>query len=1261
MYKINRLPETIDIGYTGEHQFREIQIDMTPWMELMPAGVPSIVHIRPGETKDDAYKAETTFENNILTWKISMSDLGSEDGRGIAQVWLEDVTGLTVNHRGKSTRFFTVVCGSAGEADAIPASQTNWEGKLALKVDKTSIANNLTTTEEGKVLDARQGKALNDSKVDKSSIVNNLDATEEGGVLDARQGKALDDKKVDIHTVQEAGKFLQTDENGDAVWGGPASPTDIGNAVTTWLEANIPTGTTVVVDKSLSTDSAAADAQIAGRAFKANKGSLEKATEQIIGTKALVFVPGYYRVYSDNTVVDTSAPEISNTTSKTMVTALCPCAEGDVFTIRAYGGAAAAAAYGFLNSSKQGISRGTTNALYEGNVTAPANAAYFIVNNNLTNNSTDYYAYKGVKIIKKVENAQECIDDALNGLAERKTWIYNESNTHPTLWRTGYYSSSGFNSSTRYITTDARFGPLNSGCDTLIAKSFDPKWGIEVVEYNRSGQYTETYGSVSNKTNVVRVRVRPGYTYRLNQGLFPTNKASSFLTRDNIAKTGLWFIKSATSEQDTDPKSDFTEETVKSCSFGNVSVYSFDKSEMMLYKVEDNEIIESKVVTGSDYILCDSSYLYNLQIENQYNETVYHIYFYDQNKNITWSILDYTDSNGRKNCFTPEALKAINGFQFANLTTGYYMRIAIEQTNTSGTTPHLYVWNKAKFGMHMVATHGSYIDNSFVSLPSGGESLISVTKEIGFLMAKPGYTFIGMRVLQDNGYYSTPDNSSFTFPCQCVSLSGWTGWSHSKNLIIVKNYNYSTGTYDAEPVAGDISDYVCALPISSKEGIIINSNAIGKSKLIANAIADVMAVAWECKKTTENWAGHTYKQGVTYHGVPYRSDWQNAAYFGWHVTAHTFVNAANDPDSIFYEGAPTGGTLKPGPYYGLVCSSFGTLVSFFNYPSTNYGFLSDPNYVINVANDPEVGSLISNGNGHCMILVLKTNGADDIGHAIIGESSGDFTRYHAFYSNYKSADLARGSDGNADIRNYIYHVNMKEDLNVQICLNIKDYSITNGSARPYKGDGSVYTSKEDVKINIKDSSASRLYYQKFTGTFSRGRPSGSLTASGDPQYISITPGDTSAVLRTKTVNGSYTGVELEHGAVYGVWASVDSGQTTAPENTEYFEWHDLAQEPITYSYVDGVLVTDDEFWYARGFGKNYVNPIRGNNGGMISIPYEKPKKSMDGSTTAEHSDYSKYAEKFVINTSHQMFFYRKGKLGNYLAAGTIEEPGPDPD
>jgi hypothetical protein len=57
-----------------------------------------------------------------------------------------------------------------------------------------SVANNLTTTEEGYVLDARQGPVivllLND-KVGLDKIVNNLTTTAAGYVLDARQGKKL--------------------------------------------------------------------------------------------------------------------------------------------------------------------------------------------------------------------------------------------------------------------------------------------------------------------------------------------------------------------------------------------------------------------------------------------------------------------------------------------------------------------------------------------------------------------------------------------------------------------------------------------------------------------------------------------------------------------------------------------------------------------------------------------------------------------------------------------------------------------------------------------------------------------------------------------------------------------------------------------------------------------------------------------------------------------------------------------------------------
>ena len=127
MHKVNQLPQNIDIGYVGEQLFRPIEIDMTPWMAKMPNGVPSIVHTRPGESDDDAYIAATTFENNVLTWTISASDLGSDEGVGIAQVWLEEEENNTLNKRGMSAVFATIIHGSVGNQDpVVPPSQLPW-------------------------------------------------------------------------------------------------------------------------------------------------------------------------------------------------------------------------------------------------------------------------------------------------------------------------------------------------------------------------------------------------------------------------------------------------------------------------------------------------------------------------------------------------------------------------------------------------------------------------------------------------------------------------------------------------------------------------------------------------------------------------------------------------------------------------------------------------------------------------------------------------------------------------------------------------------------------------------------------------------------------------------------------------------------------------------------------------------------------------------------------------------------------------------
>ena len=147
-------------------------------------------------------------------------------------------------------------------------------------------------------------------------------------------------------------------------------------------------------------------------ALNYTRQSTENEFEQVTGNRALIFRPGLFKCFANgSTTIDTDNPITGTTVSDDTMTTIFPCQPGDVFHIRAYGGSETACAYGFLNSSKAGIARGGANQLYEGTVTATANAAYIIVNNNITNNPTNFYAYKGSAIKDKTAYTQQSIDE----------------------------------------------------------------------------------------------------------------------------------------------------------------------------------------------------------------------------------------------------------------------------------------------------------------------------------------------------------------------------------------------------------------------------------------------------------------------------------------------------------------------------------------------------------------------------------------------------------------------------------------------------------------------------------------------------------------------------------------------------------------------------------------------------------------------------------------------------------------------------------
>lgn len=74
---------------------------------------------------------------------------------------------------------------------------------LGSAITSDKVKNNLTTTDAGYVLDARQGKVLNDkfgSYVPTANIVDNLTTASSSKVLSANQGKALADRMTTVET-----------------------------------------------------------------------------------------------------------------------------------------------------------------------------------------------------------------------------------------------------------------------------------------------------------------------------------------------------------------------------------------------------------------------------------------------------------------------------------------------------------------------------------------------------------------------------------------------------------------------------------------------------------------------------------------------------------------------------------------------------------------------------------------------------------------------------------------------------------------------------------------------------------------------------------------------------------------------------------------------------------------------------------------------------------------------------------------------------
>lgn len=82
------------------------------------------------------------------------------------------------------------------------AMRTNPTPDLSPVLKKTDIIDNTSTNDNTKVLSAKQGKLLNDTKLNKTDVIGNLTNTDDTKALAASQGKILNDKKIDKTAIE---------------------------------------------------------------------------------------------------------------------------------------------------------------------------------------------------------------------------------------------------------------------------------------------------------------------------------------------------------------------------------------------------------------------------------------------------------------------------------------------------------------------------------------------------------------------------------------------------------------------------------------------------------------------------------------------------------------------------------------------------------------------------------------------------------------------------------------------------------------------------------------------------------------------------------------------------------------------------------------------------------------------------------------------------------------------------------------------------
>ena len=611
------------------------------------------------------------------------------------------------------------------------------------------------------------------------------------------------------------------------------------------------------------------------------------------------------------------------------------------------------------------------------------------------------------------------------------------------------------------------------------------------------------------------------------------------------------------------------------------------------YYEQDNEIVEvDENINGTDYIKCPKYLVLCFDPDDTAARVI--VYFYtksDDTYALTWEYLDLTASTGAKNLMrSGNSHNRVIPIDSDDV----YVRIA----NSVEGNVHVFGWTGEHFGCEISGMSASPTNDTYMLEPAitSGYTGITIPGNARFICMKNHMmrNLWGVKGSQHDKIFDSMYMQSAILP---------EGYDYFVSRIFTNTIPQAgDGIIDNNAVMfTDFSDDISVLTTySGEKPSAVAYDVIKRAKQLAD-------ISWVCRVNNLQAANSTnyFKSSSKFYGIPYMSRWTKACFLGWHISSHTFVNAANDTRSVFYREHGRQG----GPGYGLVCSSFGTLVCGFPYPLTNYCFSRDPKCTEYHVNKPFIGMVDTNNTGHC--LVPETYGyGSGFDEYTLYEQVSPLTRRTTNYSFIKQASNATRQFNY--LNGYVYSVAHKNSVDgFNNAYDLNDNTIVNGTARPYRGDRCVFTSNDTIKINIKDSTATTCYYQTCTYDSS----SDTFTLTGSPQSTTVLTDDSYySVIDKGTLTDGF----------YAVWTNIDSTK-------EYFEYHTA---PVcTYSMTTNnfsFVVPGNSFWYALFWEEDTPSSE------TEIIPY------------IANGDYSEYRKVYNPNGVNGYIFF-KGTLGAYVA------------